>query len=304
MLTGMKPRIWVSYLLRHIKGILSIARAESRVLLWAGAIVSVIVAASGFNPPIIKLMLAGVGGYLITLSAYTLNELFDMKEDMVNSPSRPLVSGAARPIDAILLFTTSGLVSLILASMINGLTMIFFSIAFVMGVAYSMPVVRAKRRFPHKLVVSALGSGLDALAGGAVLGLFSPTVIIMAVSWSLFITLLVSMGDMADVKGDREARVKTLPIIMGEDGALKVMMAFPIAIGAISVIFSPYYSLNYIAPLLLLSIAVYVLSQLSELRRGFDNKRIRSTKQHFRLISVAMQAIFIIAVLPIPLLHA
>lgn len=290
-------------MLKHIKGVLSIARAESRVLLWAGAIVSVVIAASGFNPPLLKLILAGVGGYLITLSAYTLNELFDMKEDLVNSPNRPLVSGAAKPIDAILLFALAGLISLILASMINGLTMIFFSLAFVLGIAYSMPTVRAKRRFPHKLVVSALGSGLDALAGGAVLGQFTPIVIIMAISWSLFITLLVSMGDMADVKGDREARVKTLPIILGEDRALRVMMAFPIVIGAITVIFSPYYSLNYIAPLLLLSITVYVISQLSELRKGFDNKKIRSTKQHFRFVSVAMQAFFIISILPLPLLH-
>ncbi|MEM0146818.1 MAG: hypothetical protein QW837_02860 [Conexivisphaerales archaeon] len=65
----------------------------------------------------------------------------------------------------------------------------------------------AKGKFPHKLAVSAMGSGLDTLSGGAVLGLSSLIAIIIAVCWSLYITLLVSMGNMADINGDREAKV-------------------------------------------------------------------------------------------------
>ncbi|MEM0123720.1 MAG: UbiA family prenyltransferase [Conexivisphaerales archaeon] len=114
-------------------------KAETGVLLWAGAIVSVVIAGSGFNPLLTKLLLAGIGGYLITLSTYTLNELFDMKEDMVNSPNRPLISGAATPADAIFLFIAIGVTSLVMAYLMNELTLIFFAVAFVMGVAYSAP---------------------------------------------------------------------------------------------------------------------------------------------------------------------
>ena len=282
-----------------LRGWLALLRSEWSALIWTLAVASNVLVGSAFSPPLFRFLFVVVGAYLITISTYVANERFDMKEDAINQPRRPLPSGRATPGDAVLLSAASAVIALYLAYMVNAMTLLLFSVSMALGLLYSLPGVRAKAKFPHKLLISWAGGFLAGMAGGAAINDLSPLILLLSLSWGTLVVVSVAVGDMADVRGDAANGIRTLPIVMGPAKAMKVIASLPvlymlfISLAGIMDRSTPFFLFGE-APL-----AIYLLMQVLKINGKYeDAKYIRHIKQKVRTSLLLSLFCLIAATLP------
>lgn len=175
----------------------------------------------------------------ICASGNVINDYFDQKIDAVNKPRRPLPSGKIKPSECFWFY--GALVSIgLLASFFVSLNFFLFA-ALNAAVAY-LYSYRFKRTVYGNLIDSYLA-----------VSVFIAPVFISGGFWSMLsskiiylvpIPFFVNYGrevlkSVEDIRGDRKAKAKTLPMILGEKRAVLFgkLMVF---LGALS-LFLPYY---------------------------------------------------------------
>lgn len=276
-------------------GWLALLKSEWSASIWTLAVATNVLVGSSFSPPTLRFSFVILGAYLITVSTYVANERFDMKEDAINQPGRPLPSGRATPEDAVLLAAASAVIALSLAYMVNVLTFLLFGISSLLGLLYSLPGVRAKGKFPHKLLISGAGGFLAGMAGGAAVNNLSPLILLLSMGWGTLVVLSVSVGDMADVRGDSASGIRTLPIVMGPVNAMKAIGMLPL----VYVLFMGLAGMAYrTTPLFLLGeipLAIYLLIQVLKIRGRYDDALfIRGVKRRVRAALLLSQICLIV----------
>lgn len=155
------------------------------------------------------------------------NNLEDQEIDQLVNEGRPLISEAIPRGDYKNMAVLAGLLALIYAGAVSYYT--FFTILLFMGLysLYSMPPVRLKRvPFFSKMVI-ALNSLAFAImgyvfAGGEVIE-FPPLIIL----WFLvFFTAAMNFIDIKDYEGDKQAGIKTLPVLWGLEKSQRIIGLF------------------------------------------------------------------------------
>ncbi|MBC7129129.1 MAG: UbiA family prenyltransferase [Thermoplasmatales archaeon] len=162
---------------------------------------------------------------LITYSIYSLNRLTDIEEDASNLPDRVSFIQSKKTI-ILFLSLLSYLLALFLGGLMNKYTIPIFLIPFIMGLIYSIRIssFRLKDLFLAKnLTVSiswALSSALlPYVFGGNIV--FAGMIFVF-----LFIKCFVNtvVFDVRDVEGDRKVRANTIPVIMGVNKTMKILL--------------------------------------------------------------------------------
>jgi 4-hydroxybenzoate polyprenyltransferase len=158
-----------------------------------------------------------LAAFLVTFSIYSLNKATDKIEDAVNSPN---IASRSR------LYNVTASVSAMIACLsigaLDGLKVfLVLSMPFVIGLVYSVRVVKALPRLKEITGVKSLSVALSWAVTGALLPYALGTVEFQKVIFVfafIFIQVLVKevIFDSLDMRGDKVSGVTTIPMVLGK----------------------------------------------------------------------------------------
>jgi len=160
----------------------------------------------------------------------SINDYFDRDVDSINEPTRPIPAGLVTLRGAILNFTVVGLLAIAVAVLIattggqNGLYIVLMTLlGLALGVFYSMPPLEFKRNgISGPLSVGVGYNLLTWLTGMYMFGPFKLEILVVALVNALIAAGLLIMNDLKSIDGDRELGLRTLPVLYGAQGALRI----------------------------------------------------------------------------------
>src|SRR5579884_2785081 len=167
---------------------------------------------------ILPVSLAIVAAAVLNAASNGLNQIYDLPNDRVNKPHRPLASKRMTLRQAWWFVWVSYAVALIMTAEVNAQTFFIYLIAALATVAYSAPPLRLKRRpWVSNLTIALTRGELLKVAGWAsvatVLDSWEPWYI--GLIYFLFLMGATTTKDFADLEGDRIAGCVTLPLKYG-----------------------------------------------------------------------------------------
>jgi geranylgeranylglycerol-phosphate geranylgeranyltransferase len=182
--------------------------------------------------------------------ANAINDYCDIEIDRINRPERPLTTGLVSSTFAlwiaVLLFVIGSVIAFMLPVLATGIAvllamplMIFYSFTF-----KGLPLVGN--------IIIAFILGLTFIFAGAVFSNISPLIIPSFLAFGL--TLLRELvKDIADYEGDMEISLRTYPIKVGVERAVKQSIRLAVVIGISTLLpyFVGYYTLAYLILLIL-----------------------------------------------------
>src|SRR5919107_4582733 len=179
---------------------------------------------------------------MIAVGMYILNDLVDADVDKVNSKNRPIPSGQVSKKQAwsFILLTNGAAVGMLiltltLASVILVVPMILI------GILYSIPKrIALMNRFMLKNVAIASFYMLCTMLGmtssyGIELAINNPIVPIHTITMSgIMIFVGSTINDLGDIKGDKAAGRRTIPIVLGGENTVKMLIILLVSMPTIS----------------------------------------------------------------------
>jgi len=183
--------------------------------------------ASSWKLPVEMSLIAASAMTISSFAIYALNDIYDAKIDTINDPRRPIPSGRVSRDEAKAFTIGLFIVSTTIAITLN-LTVFLCVILFsILGIMYSVPPLRFKDGL-FANVCWGLGIAITVIGGASITGINSASTI---AAFTLgFLTAGCGLTkDLKDLAGDRALGVHTIPIILGERKAIKVMTIASIA---------------------------------------------------------------------------
>ncbi|MET8152910.1 UbiA family prenyltransferase [Actinoplanes sp. NPDC049668] len=170
-------------------------------------------------------ILAGAAAwFLLTWAIYLVNGIGDIVEDRANGSTRPIARGDLSPATAWWIAGGLAVAGMALAAAVSPLLALLGSGQLLLGWAYSMGPAPLKR-VTVQAVVAVVLAGLLTYAAGVVSAGGRPERHLLV--FPLMMALWMAVGgvtkDLSDVPGDRLAGRRTLPILLGERRARRVM---------------------------------------------------------------------------------
>ena len=226
---------------------------------------------------------------MIAVGMYILNDLVDADVDKVNSKNRPIPSGRVSKKQAwsFILLTNGAAVGILiltltLASVILVVPMILI------GILYSIPKrIALMNRFMLKNIAIASFYMLCTMLGmtssyGIELAINNPIVPIhtMAIS-GIMIFVGSTINDLGDIKGDKAAGRRTIPIILGGENTTRMLIILLASMPALSWILygmSVEHTTTISMMMTATPIAVTIVSSLALLRMANIRKVFRDVK--------------------------
>lgn len=240
-----------------IPGILNVVGSETEIQLLIQRIVPA---------PFITLMIA--------VGMYILNDLVDADLDKTSLKNRPIPSGRVSKKQAwAFILLTNGAALGILISTFAIDSIIFVIPMMLIGILYSMPKkIALMNRFVIKNVAIALFYMLCSMLGitwsyGIELAINNPIVAIHTITMSgIMIFVGSTVNDLGDIKGDKAAGRRTIPIVLGRENTIKMLIILLVSMPTISwmlyAIFVEHDSISTI----MIPIAVTIVASLALLR--------------------------------------
>ena len=225
-----------------------------------------------------------------------LNQSMDIEIDTINKDYRPIPSGIISRKEAIATSLLFVILATFTALFVNTLFLAFTLIGLFLAYAYNCEPIRLKKRLwlsvlclglsrgllPFPMMWSAIGTGIWVtvpwLLGG------------FAFLWVFFAQ---NFKDFPDVEGDKKYGIKTLPIVYGKSGALRIMQILS---------FFPFLYLSFVTACGLLPIkmlALYVLGYLAIIMLTQNDVKFEKMENNVSwiLFYVGLMLIYIISFL-------
>jgi geranylgeranylglycerol-phosphate geranylgeranyltransferase len=236
----------------------------------------------------------------ITSAGFAINDYFDRESDAVIKPKRPIPSGALSLKQVIAISTSLFAIGLVLAVLINVLSLLILIIDSVLLLFYSW-LVKRKSGFAANILVGLL-TGTAFLYGEAVtLGpnTVSPLSLTL-VSLSLYPIAFGTIGgnilrDVLSFEGDSKVGYPTLPQTMGNHNAVTIAAIF----FALTAVLAPlpyllgFFSIYYVPLILVWGILLIYAS----IRLVTSPATIENVKKYERLITRSMMLLILSLIL-------
>jgi geranylgeranylglycerol-phosphate geranylgeranyltransferase len=278
-----------------IPGILSIMSSETEIQLQ-----------------IQRTILAPFITIMIAVGMYILNDLVDADVDKANSKNRPIASGLVSKNQAwTFIILTNGaalgmvIVTLDLASIILVVPMMLI------GILYSAPRIALMNRFVLKNTAISLFYMLCTLLGitlnyGIDLAINNPIVPIhtMVIS-GLMIFVGSIVNDLGDVKGDKEGGRRTIPIVLGGENTIKMLVILLLLMPVISWMlygtFVGHDTITLLTPIAVTIVASLALLRMTSIGKVFEDMQLMRNqhKKWFPLYIVLQIGLVVGAFLPL-----
>jgi 4-hydroxybenzoate polyprenyltransferase len=179
---------------------------------------------ASFNP--VHVISAVLAAGVLNAASNGLNQIFDIANDRINKPHRPLPSGALTMGQAWTFTIATYVLALAMVAVVNIETFAIYVIAALATVAYSAPPIRLKRHpVGSNLIIALVRGWLLKVAGWAAVA----TVLTSVEPWYIgsiyFVFLLgaTTTKDFADIEGDRAAGCITLPVKFGAPWSARII---------------------------------------------------------------------------------
>ncbi len=228
-----------------IAGVFRLIRPVNCTMMGFAVLIGELIALSDFWLPF-RALLGFAVAFLLTGATMALNDYYDRSIDLMNSPFRPIPSGAVSPSSALtctFLFSAAGM---LISTFVNIPALIIALISLILMVYYN--TVGKRTGVFGNIIVSACVS-LPFIFGGYAAENMKPLLWIFAsIAFVSNIGREVTKG-IVDVKGDSAHRVRTVAVMFGPRNASFVASAivivavglslFPQALGLVSMYYLP-----------------------------------------------------------------
>ncbi len=254
-----------------IPGILNVGGSETEIQLLIQRIIPA---------PFITLM--------ITIGMFILNDLVDADLDKTNLKNRPIPSGRVSKKQAwtfIMLTNGAALGILISAPAIDSI--IFVMPMIIIGILYSMPKkIALMNRFVIKNIAISLFYMLCTMLGitwsyGIELAINNPITTIHTITMSgIMIFVGSTINDLGDVKGDKAAGRRTIPIVLGGENTVKVLIILLVSMPAISWMLYATFIVKHesistmMTPIAVTIVASLAVLRMTSIRKVFEDMRL------------------------------
>ena len=236
----------------------------------------------------------------ITSAGFAINDYFDRESDAVIKPKRPIPSGALSLKQVIAISTSLFAIGLVLAVLINVLSLLILIVDSVLLLFYSA-IVKRKSGFAANILVGLL-TGTAFLYGEAVtLGpnTVSPLSLTL-LSLSLYPIAFGTIGgnilrDVLSFEGDSKVGYPTLPQTIGNHNAVTIAAIF----FALTAVLAPlpyllgFFSLYYVPLILVWGVLLIYAS----IRLVTSPATIENVKKYERLITRSMMLLILSLIL-------
>jgi len=226
---------------------------------------------------------------LVATGMYILNDLVDADLDKANGKSRPIPSGQVSKRQAwIFILSTNGLAVFLSVATMNLASMLIMIPMLLIGILYSAPKIALMNRFVLKTLSIAIFYALCALLGitstyGISLALASSPGPIHAITvLAIMIFISSTLNDLGVVEGDRAAGRRTIPVVIGENSTIRLLLILAAAMPVFS--WGLYGVVSTIMALLTSLFALFVLTGLLKIKDGLRNFDVEAMRrQHKKL---------------------
>jgi geranylgeranylglycerol-phosphate geranylgeranyltransferase len=210
-------------------------------------------------------LLVPISTLLIITGMYVLNDLFDADLDRINGKTnRPIPSGKVSKGHALLFVVLTNVIGLCVPVFTYNLFGIVLALMIALiGILYSLPKVSLKDKFIIKTCAIAIAMACSLLLGTSIylledLGtdignafrwisaqavglILYPAFAAVILAMMVFVTS--PLNDLGDIKGDKVAGRRTIPIVIGKENTVRLSLLITIGIAFSSWIF---YANSYI----------------------------------------------------------
>jgi geranylgeranylglycerol-phosphate geranylgeranyltransferase len=219
----------------------------------------------------------------VTSAGFSINDYFDRESDAVVKPKRPIPSGNLSPNQVVIAAGFLFLLGLLLALLINWLSLLVLAVDSVVLVAYS-GFVKKRSGFIANITVGLLGGTAFIYGETAVLQTIS------LASLSLYPICLGTIGgnilrDVLSLEGDLKSGYPTLPQKIGKEKSEKVAAFFFILTALLSPL--PFFFGFSIYYLVLITIWGALLIYAS-VRLIFPPHMVQNVKKYERMVTMSM----------------
>ncbi len=171
-----------------------------------------------------SLMYGFITGFTLTGASMAINDYYDRHIDAINEPSRPIPSGAIKPIEALVTASLLSAVGFVAASLTSIGSLALAVTAWIVFAAYT--TVGKRSGLPGNFLVSICVAIPFIYGSYAVANTVELNVLIFAAMAFLSNTGREITKGIADVKGDETRNVKTIAVRFGERTAAVAASAF------------------------------------------------------------------------------
>jgi 4-hydroxybenzoate polyprenyltransferase len=210
----------------RIRILLELVRPFTLIAPIAGFLSGAIIA-SGSIPGVLC-FLGALSAALLNAASNTVNQYFDLEIDKLNKPFRPLPSGRISRRTTLIFGVVLYVSALALAWVINFQLFTIILFTAVISFFYSAPPIRLKKRaFINNLSIAVPRGMLLIVAGwSSVKSIFHVEPWYVGLLFSLYLTGAVTTKDFADIKGDRQFGIHTLPVLYGPRKTVQIISPF------------------------------------------------------------------------------
>lgn len=181
------------------------------------------------------LILFGIllAGPLVCAMSQAINDWYDRHVDAINEPDRPIPSGRIPGRWGLYIALIWTLISLVVASFLGTWVLAAAVLGLFLAWAYSAPPLRFKQNgWIGNAAVGFSYEGLAWFTGAAVMigGFPGWEITLLAILYSLGAHGIMTLNDFKSIGGDHQMGVRSLPVILGVEGAARVAclaMAIP-----------------------------------------------------------------------------
>lgn len=238
----------------RLRGFISITRPINSIMMGLAIIVGVLITGGYSKVSITVLILSWFTGFSLSSAAMVINDYFDREIDLVNEPTRPIPSGAVKPLEAIVYSLALSAAGIIAASLTNPIVLIVAAASWCIMMAYS--VWGKKTGFPGNLMVS-ICIALPFLYGGILSSRIEASILFSILAFLTNTGREITKG-IVDIEGDRSRGVNTLAVSFGAEIASQVASVFYIsgALASILPIILNQTSIWYIPPVIVTDVGL------------------------------------------------
>jgi chlorophyll synthase len=198
--------------------------------MWAMLVGCVASGNAHWTFPSIGRVLLGMilAGPLLCAFSQVTNDWFDREVDRINEPDRPTAANLLSPITVGAISIGLAAAALALAAYL-GTNVFYLAIGgLALALAYSAPPLRLKARngWLANAACAFAYEGFAWVAGAAIFGHVTTGTLVLATLYSLGSHGLMTLNDFKSYEGDKRLGLRSLPVMLGLDGALRAAFSF------------------------------------------------------------------------------
>lgn len=256
-----------------ISGLILLTRVVNVFITFVSVIVAVVIC-SDITAINMNIILAAACAAFVTAAGNVINDVYDQDSDRINKPYRPIPSGKVSHKEALNLYFSLILISVIFTYFLNFIIFLIIILSHLLLMLYS---VRLKK-IPlfGNLVVSFL-TGFVFIYGGLIAG--NVIAALIPAGFALLINLSrEGIKTIMDIPGDKSAGIITFPQKYGLNLSNKLISAFLMLLLILTFIpfLTGFYSIEYfiIVMVTVNPLLIYVIKSLIEVKEKVNLNKL------------------------------